>query len=99
MAYQNAYAIADAHEGSGRSAAQGGNKSEMKNKQSPHLCVHQSTSSTSTQVMKSYRVEIPVRTDLGETIILTGSTMPMVTKPVPMIDWTTIKTRWKHLAW
>ena len=24
--------------------------------------------------------------------------MPMVTKPVPMIDWTTIKTQWKHLA-
>jgi len=51
-----------------------------------------------TQVMKSYQVEIPVRTHLGEIITLTGSTMPMVTKSVPIIDWTTIKTRWEHLA-
>ena len=47
MAYQNAYATAAAQEGSGLSGVQGGNKSEMMNKPSPHLHAHRNTSFTS----------------------------------------------------
>ena len=37
-------------------------------------------------------------TSTGEVVSLAGSTMPTVTKPVPLVDWCHLKTHWKHLS-
>ena len=53
---------------------------------------------TNTQVVKSEVVQMTVRTSDGEHLTITGSTMPVVTKPVPRTDWDILKKRWSHLA-
>ncbi len=51
-----------------------------------------------TQVVKSEVVQMTVRTSDGDHLTITGSTMPVVTKPVSRTDWDILKKRWSHLA-
>ena len=53
---------------------------------------------TSTSIANSEKVRLTLRAGNGETYTVTGSTMPVVTRPVPYTDWSQLKTRWRHLA-
>ena len=46
----------------------------------------------------SRRVSLQLRDANGELIPIEGSTLPSVTKPVPVTEWDQIKGRWAHLA-
>ena len=56
------------------------------------------TGGVRTHVSTSHRVVLKLQTSSGERIEICGSTMPMVTKPVPLTDWAKLQARWKHLA-
>lgn len=45
----------------------------------------------------SQRVSIKLRLPSGDIVTVVGSTMPTVASPVPMVDWSKLKVRWKHL--
>lgn len=43
-------------------------------------------------------VKFRIKTAAGEFVTLTGSTMPTVTKPMPVVDRHHLKIRWPHLS-
>jgi len=45
----------------------------------------------------SHRAQLTLKTPEGEDIVLHGSTIPVVAKPVPVIDWSVRKNKWDHL--
>jgi hypothetical protein len=51
---------------------------------------------SSTHLDSEY-VELRLRTSFGETVIINGSTIDSIRKPVPMIDWEKIRKRWSHM--
>ena len=46
----------------------------------------------------SRKVRVKLRSVSGDNIFVEASTMPMVTKPVPVVDWNQLRSRWRHLA-
>jgi len=50
------------------------------------------------QVPDSTRVQLSIILENGEQFLLDGSTMPVVTSPIPATDWVQLKERWSHLA-
>ena len=46
----------------------------------------------------SRRVRVQLRPSTGEHLLVEASTMPIVTKPVPVVDWHQLRSRWRHLA-
>lgn len=46
----------------------------------------------------SRRVQLQLRASDGSIVNLEGSTMPVVTRPVPVVDWERLKQRWRHLS-
>ena len=46
----------------------------------------------------SQKVRVKLRSVTGDNIFVEASTMPMVTKPVPVVDWNQLRSRWRHLA-
>lgn len=52
----------------------------------------------SSRSYSSKRVKLSLKLDDGEIVAIEGSTLPQVTKPMPVTDWTTLRARWSHLA-
>lgn len=48
--------------------------------------------------ISSERLQMTLQTSSGEKVVIQGSTIPTVTKPVPLIDWSNLRKRWDHLA-
>ena len=53
---------------------------------------------TSSIAYESERVQLQLKTEDGNVVSVEGSTLPQVTKPVPLVDWSTLKQRWAHLS-
>jgi hypothetical protein len=47
--------------------------------------------------LQSEHLEIRIKTAFGEFVTLKGSTLPVVTRPVPFFKWESLRERWRHL--
>ena len=46
----------------------------------------------------SQRVQLNLKMENGDIVAVEASTLPRVTKKMPVVDWTTLRSRWSHLA-
>ena len=53
---------------------------------------------TSSIAYESARVQLQLKIEDGNVVSVEGSTVPQVTKPVPLVDWSQLKQRWAHLS-
>ena len=47
--------------------------------------------------VNSEYLELQLRTSAGETVSIQGSTIPSITKPVPVMEWEKLRGRWSHM--
>jgi hypothetical protein len=47
--------------------------------------------------VNSEYLELQLKTSAGETVSIQGSTIPSITKPVPVMEWEKLRGRWSHM--